>query len=255
MIISKYGYRQDYKGCWQKRLVDTLINSSHYVIIRCDECGQIFKTIWSNRQKRIMQKKPVDLCSSCARKGNRNSQYGKNRQKILRYARSFQKRNGMKGNHHTSEAKTKMSRHKANLIAAGKFNILSNNRGIKSWHVSTKTGERFFADSLLELFRMTQLDRNNDIVTWTKRHKVKILYFFDGIGRYCVPDFFITYSDGHKEIEEVKGRITKKEIIKKNAIEMWCKNNDLSFSFVTQVQLNKNGEYRLFLKQQKETKQ
>lgn len=253
MIVSKYGYKRDYRGNWQKKAISELRNSHHYVIVRCNECGQILKTMWNNRQTRVA-KNQVDLCGSCAKKGSRNSQHGKDRRDILRHARSFQKRNGMKDNHHTDETKTKMSRHKANLIATGAFNILSNNRGTKSWYSSKKTGQRFFADSSLELFRMIQLDSDSTVITWTKRHKIKILYNFDGIDRYCVPDFFITYSDGHKGIEEVKGRITKKETAKKNAIEMWCESNGLSFNFITQKQLNKDGKYRLFLKQQKEAK-
>src|SRR3989304_10084893 len=127
MLISKFGYRRNHLGEWRRKSVDDLNNSRHLVLIRCDECGRLYKTIWSNRKLRIADGK-TDLCNSCSKSGQRNSQYGKDRKILLVYARRFQKRNGMKDNHHSSQAKAMMSKRKAEAIAEGRFNVAANNR-------------------------------------------------------------------------------------------------------------------------------
>lgn len=241
MLFSKYGYRKNHEGQWTIKLVSELNNSRHYLLIKCDDCGKLFKTMLNNRNKRLKEGKP-DYCNSCAKSGKRNSAYGKDRAAILEYARQFNKHEGRP---HSVETRKKMSAIKAEQIANGEFDILSNNRGHKSWYTSSKSGEQFHADSALERFRMIQLDADKKVNSWTKRHHIKIGYTFNGVTRYCIPDFLINGNI----IEEVKGRVTPQELAKKAAIEQWCKDNGYGFRFVTQTDLNKNGEYRKFLKE------
>ena len=58
--------------------------------------------------------------------------------------------------------------------------------------------------------------------------------------------------DGTQVIEEVKGRITDLDIAKREATSAWCKGRDIVFRFVTQSELNVNGGYRRFLKENKQ---
>ena len=249
MLVSQNGYRRNYLGQWTKKPVSQLNNSDHYVLVRCDDCGRLGKTTWSNRKGRLAQGRD-DLCNSCSKSGARNPQYGKDRSALLARARTFQQYNPMLGKHHSLSARSKMSKIKAEHIADGTLNILADNWGQKSWHESPKTGERSFADSALELFRMWQLDGDPAVESWTKRHGIKIQYELHGVQRYCVPDFLIIFKDGTRLIEEVKGNQLEsdREIAKKEAMIGWCQREAYAFRYLPQSELNENGEYRKFLR-------
>ncbi len=244
MLISEYGWIKLKNGELYYKKTSELNNSNHRVLISCDECNSEFETIWSNRKKRINDGKN-DLCQTCSKSGARNSQYGKDRRKLCEYSRSFVKDFSRK---FSDETKQKMSRIKAMQISSGNFDIKSNNRGRKFWYFSKKNNTFFHADSALEMFRMTQLDDDVSIYKWTKRHYIRIKYEYKGAIKNTVPDFLIELNTGDKIIEEVKGRVTEIEIAKKIAIENYCIKNNFLFVYSTQKELNKNNDYRKFLK-------
>ena len=246
MLISKVGFKVTNSGKLLRKKVTELNNSNYFVHVKCNKCSSKFRTIWSNRLKRGNAINNYDLCNSCSKTGSGNSQYGKERVGVMKFARSHVKNFSR---NFTEETKAKMSKSRATLIAEGKITITSFNRGVKSWYFSTKNQEKFYADSKLELFRMTQLDCDENIISWDKRHGIKINYIFKNQEKYCVPDFLIKLKNGTTIVEEVKGRITEVELIKKEAIKNYCSDNNLGFSFLTQKELNKNGEYRKFLKE------
>jgi hypothetical protein len=247
MLISEQGYIYLKSGEISYKDVSLLNNSNHIVIVKCDDCSLEFETIWSNRKSRL-KKGRIDLCLSCARSGFRNSQYGKERRHLCDYARKFLTKNPMLGKFHSDETKQKMSLIKINQINTGKFNINSNNRGRKFWHFSIKNNKKYHADSALELMRMIQLDNDCEVKKWTKHHCLRIPYIYKGVQKNTSPDFLIELQNGAKIIEEVKGRLTEVEIVKKIAIENYCLLNNFQFSFKTQKDLNKKGEYRAFLR-------
>lgn len=247
MLISKQGWKKLKNGKIVYKDINDLNNSNHRVIVKCDECDKEFETIWSNRKKRLKNLKK-DLCNSCAKSGNRNSQYGKDRKELCAIARKHQNKNPMQGKVHSASTKSKMSNIKVSQISNGEFDLLSNNRSQKIWYFSIKNNASFCADSVLELFRMTQLDSDNKVKCWTKRHKIKVPYMLDGIKKYTTPDFLIELIDNTKVIEEIKGWVSKKELIKKEALKKYCTENGFSFSYKTQKDLNINGSYRKFLK-------
>jgi hypothetical protein len=144
-----------------------------------------------------------------------------------------------------------MSEIKSKSISTGEFNITSNNRGYKCWYTSLKTNETFYADSSLEHVRMIQLDKDRDIIKWSKRHHIKVPYTYEGVTRHCIPDFLIHYKSGDAVLEEVKGWVTDIELVKKEAIKQWCDRKGYVFRFVTQKDLNIRGEYRKLLKERK----
>lgn len=247
MLISKQGWKKLKNGKVVYKNINDLNNSNHRVTVKCDECNREFETIWSNRKKRL-EKIKKDLCNSCAKSGNRNSQYGRDRKELCAIARKRQTKNPMHGKTHSASTKTKMSKIKANQILNGEFDLLSNNRGQKIWYFSIKNNISFCADSVLELYRMTQLDSDNEIKSWTKRHKIKVPYMIDDILKYTTPDFLIMLNDNTKIIEEVKGWVNKKELIKREALKKYCTENGFLFSYKTQKDLNVKGGYRKFLK-------
>lgn len=247
MLISKQGWKKLKNGKIAYKDINDLNNSNHRVIVKCDECNKEFETIWSNRKKRL-EKVKKDLCNSCSKSGKRNSQYGKDRKELCAIARKHQSKNPMQGKVHSAASKSKMSDIKANQISSGEFDLLSNNRGKKIWYFSMKNNASFCADSVLELYRMVQLDSDDEVKSWTKRHKIKVPYMLDGIKKYTTPDFLIVLNDNTKIIEEIKGWVSKKELIKREALKKYCTENGFSFSYKTQKDLNINGGYRKFLK-------
>lgn len=70
----------------------------------------------------------------------------------------------------------------------------------------------------------------------------------DGILKYTIPDFLIMLNDNTRIIEEVKGWVNKKELIKREALKKYCTENGFLFSYKTQKDLNIKGGYRKFLK-------
>lgn len=228
MIYSNFVKRNYKEFEYVKSLNDDGI-SGYRIRLKCDDCGIVYETSVSNWKIR-KNKKPdsLDFCSHCYRLGEHNISYGKDRHEILRYARSFQKINGMTGKHHTSEAKEKMSKRKADLISSGKFDIMSNNRGKKSIYFSLKMNERFHADSILELARMKELDADDNVEVWTKKHGIRIKYTWEGYQRTYVPDFLIV-ENNVKIIEEVKGRFFNADLEKEEAAKRYCNENGLTY--------------------------
>jgi len=60
-------------------------------------------------------------------------------------------------------------------------------------------------DSALEREYMVELERDAAVVSWTKKHGIKIPYKILGFPHNYSPDFLVEYKDGHKEIHETKG--------------------------------------------------
>lgn len=60
-------------------------------------------------------------------------------------------------------------------------------------------------DSALEREYMVELERDPAVVSWTKKHGLKICYKIFGFPHHYIPDFLVEYKNGHKEIHETKG--------------------------------------------------
>ncbi len=155
--------------------------------------------------------------------------------------------NPFSGRNHTSETCKRMSETRAEGIASGRIPN-TNGYGSKSWYTSTKTNEHVYCDSLLEKFRMLQLDADPAIRTWTKRHGIKIPYVTDK-QRHYVPDFLIITSSGDQLLEEVKGRDLNAQA-KHEALKVYCDMNGMSYRWIDQTMLEQQG-YRTFVESQR----
>lgn len=231
------------------RDIDDKGTQLYKLFLKCDECENIWSTTVENwKRKKIKSPSGLDLCKYCVKKGDRNPSYGKDRSKVLEYARTFQKVNGMSGRHHSPETRALQSKSKVDLIAEGKFDIKSCNRGRKSYYVSSKSNIQFHADSILELARMIELD-NSNIRSWTKYHQIRIPYLFENISYNYVPDFFIIDENGNKIIEEVKGRIIPRDLEKQNACKKYCENNGYEYRMIMGKDLLDLKNYKKLLKE------
>jgi len=145
------------------------------------------------------------------------------------------------GKKHSEESKKKMSEMKAKLLAEGKIQITKSSFGRKGWYFSRKNNEKFYHDSALELMRMEQLDADNTVIKWTKRHGIKIKLKND---RNFVPDFLIEKNDGSIILEETKGYDPYYEY-KKEAMKKYCEKNNFVFNWIDQSDMK---GYREWLK-------
>lgn len=86
--------------------------------------------------------------------------------------------------------------------------VLKNKRYKRGKYTSTKTGNVERYHSSYEHVRMQELDQDENVLSWTKRHGIRITYrTHDQQQKNYVPDFLIKNGDGSVVLEEVKGRI------------------------------------------------
>lgn len=91
-------------------------------------------------------------------------------------------------------------------------------------------------DSALERDYMVELERDAAVVKWTKRHGLKIPYKFFGITRHYLPDFFVEYKDGTKEIHETKGLpflLWLSTKLKRETAEDFCRRHGYKYKLIT----------------------
>lgn len=146
-------------------------------------------------------------------------------------------KNPFYGKTHDYKTRSQMSYSRATGIAEGR---ISSPRGLKGWHSSHKSGERFYHDSFYEAIRMRMLDEMPEVDLWTKRHGIIIPYKFMGADKYYVPDFLIEYSDGHTVLEEIKGYENPEKLaVKMIAFTEYCKNHNFECRFIDAVSLER----------------
>jgi len=88
---------------------------------------------------------------------------------------------------------------------------------------------------------MQQLDNDDTVVGWTKRHKIKIKL---PNGRNFVPDFLIEYKNGILVLEETKGWDRYADL-KMLAMKEYCLKNGYIFNWIKQSDMK---GYREWLK-------
>jgi hypothetical protein len=149
------------------------------------------------------------------------------------------KQNGFYGKTHSTESRAQMSETKAKLISEGKI-TLKGHRGIKGWFYSTKMQQQFYYDSFYELLRMKMLDADDNIVSWTKRHGIRIPYMLSEQNKYYVPDFLIEEVNANKKvIEEVKGyEPPQKKYLKYAALNKFASGNNMLWRRIEYAELN-----------------
>ena len=252
MAYNKIVYRVNYLGEKIYCDVDETPKTQYIIELTCDRCGCKWDASTSNWLKRKNKSNYAgDACIKCSRAGSGNPSYGKDRSAALAYARTFQKVNGMTGRTHSAETRALQSKSKVDLIAEGKFDIKSCNRGRKAYYVSTKSKIQFHADSILELARMIELDKDTTIASWTKLHGIRIPYSFEGADHNYVPDFLLQDIHGNTILEEVKGRKEPIDIAKEEQAIVYCNNNNYTYRMIMGKDLHDLANYKKLLKETK----
>ena len=111
-----------------------------------------------------------------------------------------------------------------------KFNTNSNYK--KGYYISIRDNMKKWFDSSYELSRMKQLDFDDNVLEWFK-NTIKIKYIGEDDKEHIyTPDLFIKYKDESLVIEEIKGRITKRDILKMEAAIPYLKEMGIKYSIV-----------------------
>lgn len=110
------------------------------------------------------------------------------------------------------------------LIQSGKLN--SRNKNFKhGYFYNNTTGKKEFYRSSYEKNRMEKLNADVNVRKWTTKHNIRIPYEVNGEIHYYLPDFFIMFNSGEVIIEEIKGYVNDKNLLKRkiNAARKYCK--------------------------------
>ena len=137
-------------------------------------------------------------------------------------------KNGMWERSHTAEARNKMSEAVSQRILDGRFKPYGT-RNVKGYHTSIRDRKERFFKSSWEHAVMLWLDANPDVATWDYEC-VRIPYYYDDHKRWYVPDFIVTFVDGHREMWEVKPKEfvgSEKNVLKEEAARAWCPQNGI----------------------------
>lgn len=119
-----------------------------------------------------------------------------------------------------------------------RINFNTHSKYKKGYYISIKDNKKKWYDSSYELSRMKQLDIDDNVKEWGK-NTIKIKYIGEDQKEHIyTPDLFIKYNNGIEVIEEIKGRMTKKDILKMEAAIPFLKSMNLQYKI-----LQKNNIY------------
>ena len=109
--------------------------------------------------------------------------------------------------------------------------IVAGNKNYKrGWYQSFKTGQREFFHSSFEERRMCELDNDPCVVSWTKRHGIRLTYTCYGKSKIYVPDFLIKMED-ILVLEEVKGYVHDPVVFEAKCVVaiQYCETHKMKF--------------------------
>lgn len=152
-------------------------------------------------------------------------------------------KNGMYGKHHSGVSRAKMSDTRSRLFIEGKIRCYPGNSR-SGTYVSDRTQRKFHFKSGWEEAVMKHLDSSPDVRTWDYEC-VRIPYYYNDNKRWYVPDFVITYQDGHREMWEVKPKFhrnAEQVKLKAEAARAWCEQNAIAaYQLLTDDVLKERG--------------
>ena len=118
----------------------------------------------------------------------------------------------------------------------------SKNRYHSGEYKSTKTGMTAIFRSSWEYEYMVWLDSNPDVVRW-ESESVRIAYRRNLLSSnlsFYIPDFLIFYTDGRKELVEIKPASKRENKIvcrKEMSAIQWCEEHMATYKILTEVEL------------------
>jgi len=138
------------------------------------------------------------------------------------------------------EISKKHSKFMSEAISSGKINV---NTGYKTgWFKSKKMNDSFYYMSSYELRRMELLEESKSVLEFTNKHGI-FLEYEKNCGKKCgyIPDILITFVNGSKRLEEIKGRVRDEFVfeLKNEVANKFCKENNIEYKLVFKKDLDK----------------
>lgn len=99
----------------------------------------------------------------------------------------------------------------------------------KGLYCSTRTGIEYHFDSGWERERMSALDQEPSVRSWSKKREPIPYVDLDGKTRRYFPDFHVEMTDGSVVIEEVKGIVTEQFLRKFDAALKFCEEKSWTY--------------------------
>ena len=107
----------------------------------------------------------------------------------------------------------------------------------KGYYISMNNNKKMWYDSSWELKRMKKLDEDKSIYEWSK-NKIKIKYKGEDNNYHIyTPDILIKYNDGTLLIEEIKGRLTTKDILKIQSAIPFLEKMNIKYRLIQKVDI------------------
>lgn len=156
----------------------------------------------------------------------------KNESRLKKHLEFFERHRNDDGSMdwHTSEFRERISNSNINRLENNESYFAYKNC-IKGFLLNTKTNEEEFYQSSWEKNKMIELNKNENVIFWTKKHKIHIKYYYKNSNKTYLPDFYIIYKNGIRKIEEIKGYV-KDEIqlkLKIIAAKKYCDENNMTY--------------------------
>lgn len=139
-------------------------------------------------------------------------------------------KNGMFGKNHSVESRNKMSEVRTSKMIDGTIKQYGNNGHLSGYFTSEKSCATHRYRSSWELAAMKYLDKQEEISLWNYEC-LRIPYYYENNKRWYVPDFLIEFSDGRKEIWEIKPKElinTVANKLKTEASIKYCEENKIN---------------------------
>lgn len=89
---------------------------------------------------------------------------------------------------------------------------------------------------------MELLEEAESVLKFTNKHKIVLSYEKENGKKYrYIPDIFITFVDGSKRLEEIKGRIRDEVVfaLKNEVANKFCDENNIEYKLIFKKDLNK----------------
>jgi hypothetical protein len=153
-------------------------------------------------------------------------------------------KNAMYGKKHSEISKERMSETRTKKWVEGKYQTYGKNNHDTGDRHSIKMNKTMHYRSSWEKACMQYFDTADDVVSF-EYEKMRIPYYdSDHHKRHYIPDFLVTFRDGHKEMWEIKPRQfvnSTASKAKSASAEEWCSQNGVVYQILTKDDLVQKG--------------
>lgn len=223
--MTKTGVVSPFKGKKRSDAFREKIKASHWANKPIEETIAIRK-ILSENGKKVFDKLNKDGRAWRMPKGYHSEEH-KQRMRDLMTGRACTWSDAIKKTHWVN----KPAEDVASIIEKIQATDSQTKKTKRGFFESKKMNQSFHYASSFELRRMMFFDKHDDIVSFTKRHGIKLAYTIDEKRHFYIPDFLVKLRNGRVILEEIKGWVRDKRIFEAKCLvaRSFCELNGFEF--------------------------